>query len=118
MAQIMPAEAREALGALAKPLMETALVEAGPYTLRDPNAMEGAFELAHNVQGFQFAVTALLDNAELAEGGLMIAMGAATATVLAQCQTDRTILWAMFQAQFKATYAEVCAAQMTPVGNA
>lgn len=118
MAQMFPEDLRADLASFAAPLMLEAIQKARPFTQIDPTDGDQAAADAVRVQALCFAVQALLDTSELTEAGIMVALGAACGTILAQCESNRKALFEMLQHQFAASLAEVGAALLEPQGEA
>lgn len=73
--------------------------------------------LAQEAQAFSLSVMALAKATPLNEDAMMIAIGAATGTLLAQAQMPHALLLKLSRDQMKATYDEVVETAR-PKGNA
>ncbi len=118
MALIIPPEVMDVLNAQAGRLVTLAYEASAEAVDLSGSPSEDDIAFARGVQTTVYAVNAILQSQPLSEGGALLAMAVVSATVLGQCDGDRSALFRMFSKQMSATLAEIAAARMKPVGTA
>lgn len=120
MAQIIQPQIMDELRNLAAPLAEAAMAHAPAMTANDiaVSSEDPLLAEAECVTAVSAAMSAVIQAFPLTQRGVIVALAAVCGTVLAQCDGDRSLLYAIFKHQMATTLAEINAARMPHEGTA